>query len=218
MDWIWLVPLVLGGLAYAGKSLDIEAALVGITLGYMFLYLGVGYLVLILTFFILGVLATETGKKKKETLGLEEGKRHTGNVLSNSASALLFAILGSPAGVASAFSSALADTFSSEIGVLSKKPPISILTGKEVKVGENGGITSLGSLFAFIGAFIIAATALLFWGPSVAWLSFWFGVFGCTLDSILGDAFERRGLWGNNTTNFLSTLVAGLLAWVITML
>ncbi len=214
--WLYILPLVLGAIAYLGKSLDIKASLVGIVLGYIFLFSNVKGFYLLLTFFVLGTIATEIGKARKKKLGVEEGKRHIGNVLSNSLSALLFAIIGSPAGLAASFSAALADTLSSEIGMLSKEKPVSILTGEEVPIGENGGITALGSIFMFVGAFLIGAISSYLWDINIAWTASWLGVFGCLMDSILGDAFERRGKWGNNTTNLLATLSAGLMAWIIT--
>lgn len=54
-----------------------------------------------------------------------------------------------------------ADTFSSELGILSKSKP-RLLTSKdfrEVPPGTNGGITLMGTLAGFLGAFIIAVTS-----------------------------------------------------------
>lgn len=56
-----------------------------------------------------------------------------------------------------------ADTFSSELGILSKHSP-RLLTSwnfRRVPPGTNGGITVLGTMAGFLGAAIIALTSLL---------------------------------------------------------
>jgi len=55
-----------------------------------------------------------------------------------------------------------ADTFSSELGILSKSKP-RLLTSwnlREVPPGTNGGVTMAGTLAGFGGAFIIAVTSV----------------------------------------------------------
>jgi len=41
------------------------------------------------------------------------------------------------------------------------------------------------------------------------------GIAGTFADSLLGGTLERRGLIGNNTVNFLSTLVAASLVFLV---
>ena len=55
-----------------------------------------------------------------------------------------------------------ADTFSSELGILSKSKPRLITSWfREVPPGTNGGVTLAGFLAGFLGAFTIAATSIL---------------------------------------------------------
>lgn len=56
-----------------------------------------------------------------------------------------------------------ADTFSSELGILSKSKP-RLLTSwsfRQVPPGTNGGVTLAGTLAGFAGAFIIALTSVI---------------------------------------------------------
>ena len=52
-----------------------------------------------------------------------------------------------------------ADTWATELGVLSRRPPRMITTGRQVEVGTSGGITWHGNMAALGGAFLIGATS-----------------------------------------------------------
>jgi uncharacterized protein (TIGR00297 family) len=60
-----------------------------------------------------------------------------------------------------ALTAVASDTWATEIGVLSKKNPRSILSGKYLETGESGGVTVLGTIGAFFGSLTIAAVALM---------------------------------------------------------
>lgn len=62
------------------------------------------------------------------------------------------------------YAAVAADTFSSELGILSKSPPrlITSPTLRVVPPGTNGGVTLTGLLAGVLGAFIIAVTSALF--------------------------------------------------------
>ena len=61
---------------------------------------------------------------------------------------------------ASAVAEAEADTFASSFGLLSRKPPRSIITGTIVPPGISGGITSAGTLASLAGAFLVALLSM----------------------------------------------------------
>jgi uncharacterized protein (TIGR00297 family) len=61
-----------------------------------------------------------------------------------------------------------ADTWATEIGVLSASPPRLITTGRIVERGASGGVTWLGSLAALAGAALIGGLAALFSSPANA--------------------------------------------------
>ena len=83
-----------------------------------------------------------------------------------------------------AFSGALAtvtaDTWATEIGVLSPQPPRLITSGRYVPVGTSGGVTLLGTFTALLGAAFIGAGAVVLTAISPRW------------DASLGTASAQR--------------------------
>jgi len=62
------------------------------------------------------------------------------------------------------YAAVAADTFSSELGIISSSKPrlITSPTLREVPPGTNGGVTAIGILAGFLGSFTIAATSAIF--------------------------------------------------------
>jgi len=56
------------------------------------------------------------------------------------------------------FACCLGDTLASELGILSKSPPILIITFKPVPPGTNGGLSVLGTAASLAGGFIMGLT------------------------------------------------------------
>jgi uncharacterized protein (TIGR00297 family) len=89
-----------------------------------------------------------------------------------------------------------ADTWASEIGVLSKEKPFHIKKRKRVQPGMSGAITIVGSIAALCGAVVIALIGVLLFQAafrSIALSIFIFtciGFLGCFLDTIIGALFE----------------------------
>jgi len=110
-------------------------------------------------------------------------------------SALICAFIGH-------FSCCNADTWSSEIGILAKTPPVSILTFKPVPAGTNGGVTALGLLSSLGGGGLVGLTFALsaaVAGPPSSIFSFVLlgllsGLFGSLLDSVLGATLQWSGV------------------------
>ena len=98
---------------------------------------------------------------------------------------------------------ATADTWSSEVGVHSSRPPRSILTGRIVDPGTSGGISPLGTLAAVAGSVVIGLSAIpLLWVQGLPLGLFFFvsllgGILGSFLDSFLGATIQKRYL-GND--------------------
>ena len=103
------------------------------------------------------------------------------------------------------------DTWSSELGVLSRKMPRLITTGEEVKPGTNGGVTTLGLVASAAGGF---AVGFAFWcgglfvpvvtgnvGLALKFAAQWpvlviglgAGVVGSLMDSLLGATIQFSG-------------------------
>jgi len=102
-------------------------------------------------------------KQYLEAIHQKGGRRDLVQVLANGGvgmvTAVLFRITGDPAwavGFAVSFASANADTWSSEIGVLSRADPVSIVGFRSVPRGVSGGVSLLGSAMALAGAAFIA--------------------------------------------------------------
>ena len=94
-----------------------------------------------------------------------------------------------------------ADTFSSELGILSKSKPRLITSWnlRQVPPGTNGGVTIVGTLAGLLGAFLIALTsALLLPFCSVGLTSRTGRLFGENqpgLDGGSGWGLREKGLW-----------------------
>ncbi|MFC2175315.1 TIGR00297 family protein [archaeon] len=218
----WLfIPGLMTATALLTGGLDRLSAITGGVMGYMILFLGGWQWLLILAlFFLLSTAATRYKYTTKSKYGLSQKKRAVENVLGNGLVPLAFAMQGNLIGFAAALATATGDTLSSEIGVLSKKAPVSVLDFKTpVKRGENGGVTLLGNGMMALGSGAVAVGCLLLFGNWVLfWTTLWGGIFGTMLDSVLGATLENEGVIGNHLVNLTATLGGGLMAIAVTSL
>lgn len=206
------------------KKLTPWAAFAGGILG-LLVYSGGGFTGIIMmgTFFLLGVLATSWKSKVKEKLGLSEadrGRRTAGQVLANGAVAGLLglqAVAYPDYGnlflvmMASSLSSSTADTVSSELGTVYGRKFFNILTWKKDKRGANGVVSGEGTLFGVLGSMSIALVYAIGigWSMDVLWIVIG-GTIGNMVDSILGASLERRHILHNDGVNLLNTLAGAL--------
>lgn len=219
--------IIVAGVAYSliRKKLTPVAALTGSVLA-LVLYLGLGFtgVCMMATFFIAGTLATSWKMKEKVARGIAEqnkGERTAGQVLANAGVAGIAAILAYlypgqhifTLMAAAAFSSATADTMSSELGSVYGKRFYNILSFKKDQQGLDGVISLEGTLAGIIGSCIIASVyAVGFgWHAATFLVIVIAGTIGNIVDSILGATLERKGIIKNDTVNFLNTLVAALI-------
>nr|WP_284521650.1 DUF92 domain-containing protein [Cytobacillus pseudoceanisediminis] len=84
------------------------------------------------------------------------------------------------------------DTWASEIGSLSQKPPISLRTWKPAETGTSGAVSILGTIAALSGSFTIALLSFMLFSVSLyeVMLIGIFGFAGNLIDSILGAFFR----------------------------
>lgn len=134
------------------------------------------------------------------------GRRDIHQVIANGGVATLFALgygyAPSPAmremcqaGYAGALATATADTWATELGVLSSQSPRLVTTGKRVAPGTSGGVTLFGTAAAGLGALALGSTFWLLersqkslaWLPFIALLGGWGGSF---VDSLLGATVQ----------------------------
>jgi len=210
-----LILAVFSIFSYKKKLLSFEGILIANIVGIAIFLLSdndLAFFFVALLFFVVAEAATRYTNKKK----VKHSVRTTGNILGNSGTAILALAFGFHFGFFAAFASALADTLSSEIGLLSKKKPVLITTFKEVKAGTDGGVTALGMNAALLGAGIIAAVHFALYQNIALFLILLIsGVFGSLVDSFFGAVFERNKVLNNTEVNFLGSLGGTLLAWAL---
>ncbi|KAF2723768.1 hypothetical protein K431DRAFT_282461 [Polychaeton citri CBS 116435] len=106
-----------------------------------------------------------------------------------------------PVGIMAYYAAAAADTFSSELGILSTATPFMVTAPwKKVPRGTNGGVTTDGLSAGALGGWLIAMVAtygvsalpphreLSFWLPGFVTIA---GLFGSILDSVLGALLQE---------------------------
>lgn len=156
----------------------------------------------LLAFFVSGSAVSRLNNaEKKEAEKSQEigGTRNWKQVLCNSLPAciLMWIFLWNPEQkllllAFAVFSSAAADTFASEIGMLSKGKVFNILNGKPVRRGLSGGVSWAGLGAGLLGSFLMSLFAL----PQFGWKGFLFvagiGFVSSLIDSIIGAAFQKK--------------------------
>ena len=96
INWVYVFLLfILGFITYYRKSLDLFGTAVMIIMGVVIIFsAGANWLVLIVLFLIMSLLATKYSKKYKMSLGEFEGRRTSKNVISNGVVACFMAAFG----------------------------------------------------------------------------------------------------------------------------
>jgi uncharacterized protein (TIGR00297 family) len=215
-------------LALALRMVNRSGAAAGFALG-VAVYLGYGYksFLVLLSFFLLGSVATRLGYAKKAAQGVAErrgGARSWREALANSLAGAFFAVLVITThheaaflmALVAAFAEAAGDTVSSEIGQWLSDRAYLVTTFKPVPAGENGGLSWVGTAAGLLAAVLVAGLGygLGLCGKRGAVVVLAAAFLGNWLDSLLGATLERRGLVTNGIVNFAGTSFAGALALV----
>ena len=195
-----IIVASLGLLSIKRAWVDVPGFLAGLFVGCSILILGgLRAYLLIMSFYVLGSLATRLKYKEKARRGSAQpkgGARGWRNVLAHGlipvislgiwridgSERLLFAYLA-------AISSSLADTLSNEIGILNPTNPRLITRPwKRVPPGISGGVSPLGLSVAFLSPFLLGliTRAVGFVHSSAISFATITGFLGSTIDSVIG--------------------------------
>lgn len=173
-----LGALAAGVVAWGGwkrQALTRSGAVGAVTVGApIFAAGGPAWAAVLTGFFVLSSALSRAGQARKSALQevAEKGsRRDLGQVLANGSAGALLALAtgsraaGSRGATFSAYLGAIAavagDTWATELGSLSPRPPRSILTGKVVRTGVSGGVTPLGFAASAAGGAAMGAIAAL---------------------------------------------------------
>ena len=221
-----LVTGAFAALAYALGMISPSGALGGLLIGTtIYASLGPPGFAVLALFVIGGSLLTRLGYGRKARAGAAQehgGRRSARNALANCAVATLCAILAATgsepfaAAFVASLGAAFADTAESEIGQLFSRTPRLISTLQKVPPGTDGAVSFPGTLAGAVAAILTAVLGLtlgMLETPASALLVAIAAFLGTLADSLIGALSPRAG---NELTNLLCTLVAALLALILT--
>lgn len=222
--------LIAGAVASATmRKLTIAGAITGTLIG-LLVFAGAGYigLAMLVAFFVLGTAATSWKKEEKRAVKSHQDqsvRRNSGQVLANGgvaaitgllaiifpSQAVLFVVM-----MAASLASATADTLSSELGMVYGRRFYNVITWQKEAKGLDGVISLEGTVIGIIGSALIATIYSLGYGWNINFLFIVIaGTAGNLTDSILGALLERKRYLNNDAVNFLNTMVAAILTWLI---
>lgn len=191
-------------IAWRVRSLSASGAIAAVAVGSAAMAAGWSWGALLVVYFVSSSALSHHRRREKDarTSGRVEksGARDAWQVVANgglfAACALAYGIeprLTLQLTAAGALAASAADTWATELGVLSPSPPRSILTMQPVDAGVSGGVTGYGFIAATAAASLIGGTAMILGWPGLSALAALAGgLGGCVLDSVLGAAVQSR--------------------------
>ncbi len=215
---MWIIgsicALLVSSAAYRKKSLTFSGALAATIMGTIYFAAGsLFWFGILLVFFVSSSVLSkfrQSHKTEVEKSYAKTGRRDAGQVLANGGLGMLLCILNAIwphpewtylfIGIMATVTS---DTWATEIGSLSTKPPRSVLNGKVLTVGTSGGVSLLGSAAAAAGGAMIGGLAWILevlssrsinvqWPELLMWvlLGLVGGLVGAFTDSVLGASIQ----------------------------
>ena len=197
--------LVIGLIAYWKRQLNLSGVVAAVVMGAAATVMG-GFSSLSLYLFFL-ISAAVIGKLSKRIRGLDRihkkgGRRDAVQVLANGGAALaamlIHAFDSSPVYLAvftACLAEACSDTWASEIGVLSKSEPVSILTFTKVPKGLSGGVSLLGTCSAMLSSILYGIFAFSCYDGinlSLVMVVIFSSFAGVMTDSVLGATLQAH--------------------------
>lgn len=195
------------GIAVAARrtrSLSMSGAVAAVIVGIICSAAGTSWAVMVIAFFALstalGRIRADVRARRIGAIVAKGGPRDAYQVLANggvfAAAALGHLLHPSTSWLAlggGALAAAAADTWATEIGSLSDRPPRDILRWRPVAPGTSGGVTVAGTMASVAGSIFVGAMAVLAGWPWPAVIATVVGgIVGALGDSILGAAVQVR--------------------------
>lgn len=212
----FIISSIISFVAYKKKSLSISGCISAIFVGTIILgFGGWSFGIILGTFFVSSSILSHFKEKDKTYLSekfAKGGQRDISQVLANGGLASILSIIfyylkhlnfdievinSIIVAFIGVMATVNADTWATEIGVLSKSKPRLITTLKEVPTGTSGGITLLGTFATVIGSFLISlvgctlmAIANIKSAITIFISSFIGGILGSLFDSFIGATIQ----------------------------
>ncbi len=237
--------------AFIKKQLTISGIAAAVAVGSIVTYIGgLTALVILLFFFLSAAVIGRVLPEKAGRIHKKGGRRDAMQVLANGVPAVIGLLIYRFTGFGTAglvmfsagIAEATADTWSGELGSLSRSDPVSIITFTKVPKGLSGGVSAIGTLSGLLASFLVsllAAGCYLLPPLSIPIITV-SGILGALFDSFLGATIQvhyrrpdgalteleesdgkknerARGIpfIDNDTVNFLSGLFAVLIAFIL---
>jgi uncharacterized protein (TIGR00297 family) len=232
-----MLSALIGWLAYRRGSLTRSGWIGAVITGTLtFGFGGLAWGVALVVFFVTSSLLSRFRRREKEQLAGDKfekgGRRDIWQVLANGGVgaflALIAGLTGHPSELLALFCGVLAtvtaDTWATEVGVLSKQPPWLITNLRIVEPGTSGGVSLIGLLATLAGGLLIGIVLLICLGLQDNNWRFWLipagivgGLIGSLTDSLLGATVQAiyRGPHGETEQRIsrdgtATTLLRGL--------
>lgn len=203
----FIIVSIFAFLAWREKALNFSGAIGAIFVGTaIFIGTGIKGFILLTAFFVTSSFLSKWKREQKKTVEQIVAKgdaRDWLQVLANGGipalCSLFYYFQEDPLWIfafAVSLACSTADTWASEIGVLSKKDPFLIFSFKRVRKGTSGAYSLLGTFAGFLGAVFIGFMAKMLWIQTLSIKStIWIiglGIIGMIVDSILGKYVQEK--------------------------
>jgi uncharacterized protein (TIGR00297 family) len=199
-----VLAAVIAVLARLSSALTTGGAVVAAAVGTLAVAAGWSWAALLIAFFITSVALSRIGATRKageiSSIIAKPGARDAAQVLANggvfAVAALLWVVTANIvwfAAAAGALAASAADTWGTEIGVLSRAEPRMISSWRRVRAGTSGAVSAWGVAGSAGGAALIAAVAWAFNNDlTLSMAIFAGGLAGAVSDSLVGAHLQER--------------------------
>ncbi len=216
-DIVWFISgislsVIMAFISYRLRALSISGAAGMIIVGSIVFGLGgVVFAIPLILFFVSSSLLSKiktSDKEKSMEMFDKSGPRDIYQVLANGGvgalAVLMFFVTNNTIWFfiyLSSICEAAADTWATELGTISRKKPISIISFRKIEAGSSGGVSLLGTASAAGGSLMIAGFSYLFSLSGTSSQSprfesfiavFIFGFIGALIDSLIGATIQSQ--------------------------